>query len=52
MSLRDGKNELHLNFMIDTHDIIEKDASLLLDEYEKLGRKMNIFIQYVEKEWK
>jgi four helix bundle protein len=43
---------LHLNFIRDTHDIAEKDSSFFLNEYEKLGRKINKFIQYVEKEWK
>ena len=43
---------LHLNFIRDTHDIPEKDISFFLNEYEKLGRKINKFIQYVEKEWK
>ena len=43
---------LHLNFIKDTHDIAEKDISCFLNEYEKLGRKINKFIQYVEKEWK
>jgi len=43
---------LHLNFIKDTHDIAEKDISFFLNEYEKLGRKINKFIQYVEKEWK
>jgi four helix bundle protein len=42
---------LHLNFIKDTHDIAEKDISFFLNEYEKLGRKINKFIQYVEKEW-
>ena len=43
---------LHLNFIKNTHDIAEKDISFFLNEYEKLGRKINKFIQYVEKEWK
>ena len=43
---------LHLNFIKDTHDIAEKDISFFLNEYEKLGRRINKFIQYVEKEWK
>jgi len=43
---------LHLNFIKDTHGIAEKDISFFLNEYEKLGRKINKFIQYVEKEWK
>ena len=43
---------VHLNFIRDTHDIAEKDISFFLNEYEKLGRKINKFIQYVEKEWK
>ena len=43
---------LHLNFIRNTHDVAEEDISLFLNEYEKLGRKINKFIQYVEKEWK
>ena len=40
---------LHLNFINDTHELNEKVISLFLDSYNELGRKINRFIQYVEK---
>ncbi len=43
---------LHLNFINDTHELNEKVISLFLDSYNELGRKINRFIQYVEKKWK
>ena len=43
---------LHLNFINDTHELNEKVISLFLDSYNALGRKINRFIQYVEKNWK
>ena len=43
---------LHLNFINDTHEIDQKEMSLFLDSYNELGRKINRFIQYVEKRWK
>ena len=42
----------HLNFINDTHELNEKVISLFLDSYNELGRKINRFIQYVEKKWK
>ena len=42
----------HLNFINDTHELNEKVISLFLDSYNALGRKINRFIQYVEKNWK
>jgi len=42
---------VHLNFIKDTHDIDKKEIESLIDSYEELGRKINRFIQYVEKEW-
>ena len=43
---------LHLNFIKDTHEINEEEISFFLNEYDRLGRKINKFIEYVEKEWK
>ena len=43
---------LHLNFINDTHELDEKEMSFSLDSYNELGRKINRFIQYVEKNWK
>jgi four helix bundle protein len=43
---------LHLNFIQDTHDVDEKEMEFLLETYNRLGGKINKFIQYVEKEWK
>ena len=43
---------LHLNFIKDTHELDEQEIRVFLDEYQKLGGKINKFIQYVEKEWK
>ena len=43
---------LHLNFIKDTHEFIEKEIEMLFDTYNKLGGKINKFIQYVETEWK
>ena len=43
---------VHLNFIQDTHELDNKEINLFLENYDKLGRKINKFIQYVEKEWK
>jgi len=43
---------LHLNFIRDTHKLDEEEISFFPNEYDKLGRKINKFIDYVEKEWK
>jgi four helix bundle protein len=43
---------LHLNFIRDTHKVDEEEIQFFLDAYNKLGGKINKFIQYVEKEWK
>jgi four helix bundle protein len=42
---------LHLNFIRDIHNLDEKELLFFLDEYDKLGGKINKFIQYVEREW-
>ncbi len=43
---------VHLNFIRDTHKLVDKETNILLQKYDELGRKINKFIQYVEKEWK
>ena len=43
---------LHLNFLKDTHKSISNEIIILIQDYNKLGSKLNTFIQYVEKEWK
>lgn len=43
---------LHLNFIRDTHPTEDEKFKELIDEYEKLGCKINRFIQFVEKDWK
>ncbi len=43
---------LHLNFIKDTNEIHEKEIQLFLNAYDKLGSKINRFIQYVETKWK
>ena len=42
---------LHLNFIRDTHHLDQQEIELFIDSYEELGRKINRFIQYVEKGW-
>jgi len=43
---------VHLNFLKDTHDFDTTELSYFLEKYDELGRKINKYIQYVEKEWK
>jgi len=43
---------VHLNFLNDIHEQFNIEISYFLDNYDKLGRKINKYIQYVEKEWK
>ena len=45
---------IHLRLIKDTHDQ-EVDTQILnelLSDYDELGKKLNKFIKYVEKEWK
>ncbi len=42
---------LHLNLLSDTHDVDETETKALLDAYDRLGRQISKFIDYVEKEW-
>ena len=43
---------LHLNFIKDIHDRDYREMKFFLEKYDELGRKINKYIQYVEKEWK
>ena len=43
---------VHLHFINDTHDLFKKKIDFFLEGYDALGRKINKYIQYVEKEWK
>ena len=42
---------LHLNFINDTHELDKDETNSFIESYNELGRKVNKFIQYVEKEW-
>ncbi len=42
---------LHLNFIRDTYKTAESTIQSIMESYEELGRKINRFVQYVEKEW-
>ena len=46
------ETNVHLHFIQDTHELDNKEINLFLEKYDELGRKINKFIQYVEKEWK
>ncbi len=43
---------LHLNFIKETHKNLAMDIDELMSSYNKLGSKINSFIQYVEREWR
>jgi len=42
---------LHLNFLKDTTKALETETTSLIEGYDELGRKINKFIEYVEKNW-
>jgi len=42
---------LHLQFLKDTWKLNSGQIDSLIDSYNELGRKINQFIQYVEKDW-
>ena len=46
------ETELHLAFIYDSEYIGEDVYKELKEENDKLGRKINKFIQYVETEWR
>ena len=43
---------VHLKFLKDTHELDNKKLDYFFEKYDELGRKINKYIQYVEKEWK
>ncbi len=43
---------LHLNFIKDTHKDQKSHIDSFIEQYNDLGKKINKFIQYVEKEWR
>jgi len=43
---------VHLKFIKDTHESFAKDTNFFLEKYDGLGRRINKYIQYVEKEWR
>ena len=45
------ETEVHLSFIHDSGYVKDNDYHTLLDENDKLGRKINKFIQYVESQW-
>jgi four helix bundle protein len=46
------ETEVHLNFIHDSGYIDDQIYNSIKEENNRLGRKINRFIQYVEKEWK
>jgi len=46
------ETEVHISFIHDSGYINDQDYDSLKDEIDKLGRKINKFIQYVERNWK
>jgi len=42
---------VHLNFIKDIHDFIEKEVESFIGLYDELGGKISRFINFVEKEW-
>ena len=43
---------LHLNFIKDTHKIDAHEINSFIEDYVKLSRQINKFINYVENNWK
>ena len=43
---------VHLKFLKDTHNLDINELGYFFEKYDELGRKINKYIQYVEKEWK
>ncbi len=46
------ETEVHLDFIHDSEYISKEFHNELKEENDKLGRKINRFIQYVEADWK
>jgi four helix bundle protein len=45
------ETEVHLDFMHESGYLNDNDYDTLVDENDKLGRKINKFTQYVETQW-
>jgi len=43
---------VHLKFISAIHEHVEKETEEFIDAYDQLGKQINKFISYVEKEWK
>ena len=43
---------LHLNFIKDTHKMSTQEINSFIEDYDKLSRQINKFINYVENNWK
>lgn len=43
---------IHLNFIKDTGEGQTEEIDDIINKYNELGKKVNKFIDYVEKEWK
>ncbi|GAH23071.1 unnamed protein product, partial [marine sediment metagenome] len=43
---------LPLKILRDTHENFIDEIRVFLEKYDKLGAKINKYIQYVEKEWR
>lgn len=42
---------LHLSLVKDVHEALQAETSILIKNYDELGRKLNRFIHYVEERW-
>ncbi len=42
---------IHLNFIRDTHPDFKNEMNGFIKDYEEVGKKINRFIAYVDKEW-
>ena len=43
---------VHLKFIRDTHETHLREGTNLAEEYHALSKKINSFVQYVDKEWR
>lgn len=42
---------VHLNLLKDTHKLKSEELESLVSSYDELGKKINRFISYVDREW-
>jgi four helix bundle protein len=45
------ETEVHLDFIHESGYLNDNDYDTFVDENEKFGRKINVFMQYVENQW-